>query len=268
MNLSEFSKLAFFKVGKYEFINENICDFREIPRPHFCMGLIMKGTAFFTENGGEKITVEPGDIIFVPITSRYISEWIGNPDILYISMHFAFEPGGGISEQEGFKVQKLRLESFDRLKKIYEYVYEKHTSEDLSEKFYVLGKFFGLLGEILPQLEKEKTLEHDKRLDEAINFIRLNSEKELSVSYLAKICNMSVSNFYLRFKKYTGMTPIEYANGVRIGCAMRLLKADRTLPIEEISELTGFYSAAYFRRVFKKITGITPREYRSRKIEM
>lgn len=212
--------------------------------------------------------VEPGDIIFVPVTSRYISESHGNPDILYISIHFVFEPGVGISEQDGFKIQKVHLDNFDKAKKIFEYVYEKHTSEDLSENFYVLGKFFELLGDILPLLEKEKTPEHDKRLDAAVNFIRLNSEKEFTVSHLAKICNMSVSNFYLRFKKYTGMTPIEYANGVRIGCAMRLLKSDRSLSIEEISELTGFYSTAYFRRVFKKITGITPSKYRSGKIEM
>lgn len=268
MNLSYFSRLSFFKVGKYEYKEKSICDFREVPRPHFCMGLVIKGSACFKENGGEKIFVNSGDIIFVPIASRYISEWSGSPDILYISIHFAFEPSGGLSERGGFKVQRVAAEDFEKAKAMYEYIYEKYTSEDISERFSVLGKFYGFLAEILPRLEKSEATEYDKRLDEAVNYIRLNSEKEISVSYLADLCNMSVSNFYLLFKRYFNMTPIEYINGIRIGCAMRLLKTDKALAVEAVSEMSGFSSAAYFRRVFKKTVGMSPREYRKREIEM
>lgn len=267
MNLSQASKLSFFKVGKYEYEKENVCDFREIPRPHFCMGLIIKGEAYFTENGCESIMVEPGDIIFVPITSRYISEWTGNPDIFYISMHFAFELSDPFFEGQRLAVQKVHIEDFQRIKEIFEYVYKYRDSTEMAENFEVLGKFFMILGEVVSLLKKEKLPEHDKRLDGAIDYIRLNSEKDISVFELAKMCNMSISNFYLQFKKYTNITPIEYLNNVRIDCAMRLLKADKTLSVERISGMIGFDSATYFRRVFKKIVGITPREYRKKKIE-
>lgn len=79
---------------------------------------------------------------------------------------------------------------------------------------------------------------------------------------LAESCNMSVSNFYMLFKKFKNSTPIEYRNHTCISRAMRILKSDRQISIEEISFKAGFASAEYFRRLFKTITGKTPREYR------
>nr|MBQ8252533.1 hypothetical protein [Lachnospiraceae bacterium] len=56
------------------------------------MGLILEGEGTFWDcEADEYIHVTPGDIIFVPITSRYISEWKGNPEVSYISMHFIFD---------------------------------------------------------------------------------------------------------------------------------------------------------------------------------
>ena len=264
MNISDISRLSFFKADKYEFKNKNVCDFRNIPRPHFCMGLIISGSAVFTYEN-EDIHVSAGDIIFVPITSRYISVWHGNPDILYISMHFAFEPSCGISEKQNFKVQRVAVQNFADMKKSFEFMYYNYNS-GISEQFSALGELFKILGKILPGLEKKEVQFYDKRIESAMEYINLNSEKDFSVAALADLSNMSLSNFYPRFKQYTGMTPVEYKNYFCICRAMRLLKADKRLSIEEISELTGFESSSYFRRVFKKITGKTPYIYRKSEI--
>ena len=82
-----------------------------------------------------------------------------------------------------------------------------------------------------------------------------------TVDELAEVCHMSTSHFYACFKNAVGMSPIEYKNSVCINRAMlRLVSEDKT--IEEISEELGFESAAYFRKVFKRVTGKTPKEYR------
>ncbi|MBQ7976398.1 MAG: AraC family transcriptional regulator [Clostridia bacterium] len=47
-----------------------------------------------------------------------------------------------------------------------------------------------------------------------------------------------------------------------------MLINDSNMSIEAISDASGFQSAAYFRRVFKKITGKTPREYKSMGVEI
>ena len=264
MNISELSRLAFFKAEKYEFSNKNVCDFRNIPRPHFCMGLIIKGEASFHEEDEEEIYVKPGDIIFVPITSRYISKWRGQPDILYISMHFAFDAGCGISEKN-IKVQKVTLPDFEGLKGIFRFIYENSGAKE-SEQFASLGAFFKILADVLPLLEQKTVQYYDKRIEKAIEHINMHSEESMSVSELAKMSNMSVPNFHLCFKKYSGMTPIEYKNQVCIARAMRLLKTGNRFSIEEISSMVGFESSTYFRRIFKRVTGKTPLEYRKSQI--
>ena len=262
MNLSSLSRLSFFKAEKYEFKKENICDFQNIPRPHFCMGLIIKGNALFSQYGKEDIFLSSGDIIFVPITSQYISKWQGDPDILYISMHFAFEPLSGISQKERFALQKVDVPDFGMMKNKFETVLDNYNSEKLSEQFSAVGEFYNILSEILPRLAVSERIDHDVRLDNAIDYINLHSEESISVSKLARLSNMSIANFHRYFKQYTKMTPIEYKNNICIRRAMCLLKSDEKLSIEEISEKTGFYSSTYFRRTFKKITGCTPTEYR------
>ncbi|MGN1048816.1 MAG: AraC family transcriptional regulator [Eubacteriales bacterium] len=268
MNIANLSKLSFFKTEQYSYHKEHVCDFRNIPRPHFCMGLLLKGSAVFEPEGEESVSVGTGDIIFVPITSRYISKWHGEPDILYISMHFAFEPSCGISEQNHFALQKVTLPDFNALKQDFLFCLKNYGDESNAMQMATLGVFFRVMNQILPELRFKAEHKIDARIEKATEYISLHSEKEFSVAELAAICNMSVSNFHMQFRKNTSMTPIEYKNRISIGRAMRLLKAEEGLSIEEISEMLGFDSSAYFRRVFKKITGKTPAEYRKSNIEL
>lgn len=267
MAIENLAKLSFFLVEKYHYSSKHTCDFRNIPRPHFCMGLLLRGTADFLPVNGETIHIQPGDIIFVPITSRYISKWSGAPDVLYISFHFAFEASCGISERQHFALQKLTLPNFDLITEKFSRCLDGYHADEASQ-METLGIFFGILGQILPLLIHRNTRETDENIERAIKYIHLHSEKDISVAELAKISNMSSSNFYVRFKKYTSMTPIEYKNQVSIGRAVRLLKSEEPLSVEKISELLGFESATYFRRVFKKITGKTPLQFRKSDIEL
>ncbi len=268
MSISDFSQLIFLKADKYRYFNKHVCDFSGIPRPHFCMGLILEGSGIFTQNTETSITVKEGEIIFVPITSRYISQWHGNPNITYISLHFAFAPTGGISEKDNFKLQKIIPKDYTKTRNDYLYILENQHMDTLSIKYTVLSRFYHILSESIPLLSQNEESEHDSRIDTAAEFIDMNSEKNMSVAELAESCNMSISNFYTLFKKYKGMTPIEYRNHTRISRAMRILKSDKQLSIEELSHLLGFDSPTYFRRTFKKTVGKTPREYRSSNIEL
>jgi len=64
-----------------------------------------------------------------------------------------------------------------------------------------------------------------------------------------------------RFKAATGSTLIEYLQNLRIEEAKRLLEQGE-LPIDEVSEAVGYLDISFFRRLFKRLTGLTPSQYR------
>jgi transcriptional regulator GlxA family with amidase domain len=107
-------------------------------------------------------------------------------------------------------------------------------------------------------------LQQEKRnfnsLIKAIKFINENYTKHLKLSDIARISCMSVSTFERIFKKEIGVTFITYVNRLRISKAINLLKEDMSM--NEIAVTCGFTSQSHFCRVFKNITGISPREYK------
>jgi len=64
-----------------------------------------------------------------------------------------------------------------------------------------------------------------------------------------------------RFKAATGSTLIEYLQNLRIEEAKRLLEQGE-LPMDEVSEAVGYLDISFFRRLFKRLTGLTPGQYR------
>ncbi len=221
----------------------------------------------FTAENGKNIYMEPGDIVFVPISSRYISKWQGTPDIFYISMHFSFEPTNLFWENQRFKLQKITLPNFVSLKEKFSLALSHYNSDEVSQ-LTALGVFYEILSHILPKLHQKTEKIIDERIERAMEYINSHSEQRVSVPELAALSNMSIPNFHAQFKKYTNQTPIEYKNHVSIVRAMRLLKEDEVLSVEQISEMLGFGSTTYFNRLFKKTTGETPVEYRKSKMEL
>ena len=97
-------------------------------------------------------------------------------------------------------------------------------------------------------------------LIKAIKFINQNYTKHLKLSEVAKISCMSVSTFERIFKKEIGITFITYVNRLRISKAINLLKEDMSM--SDIAFACGFTNQSHFCRVFKSVTGLSPREYK------
>lgn len=87
--------------------------------------------------------------------------------------------------------------------------------------------------------------------------------KEVSLAAMARYANMDERTFLRRFRKATGTTTTDYIQRLRVGQARQLLQASRT-PIESIAWAVGYSDPGAFRKVFTRITGLTPGEYRRR----
>jgi AraC-like DNA-binding protein len=95
-----------------------------------------------------------------------------------------------------------------------------------------------------------------------IDYIHANPGANISLAAMARIAGLSPNHFVLLFTKATGLSPHQYVLRARIDSAKFHLK-DEALSIAEVSRLTGFRTQEHFTKVFRKIVGVTPREFRS-----
>jgi len=101
------------------------------------------------------------------------------------------------------------------------------------------------------------------KINQAFQFILKNYTEEIYIQDIASKLNMSVAAFSRYFKHHTRKTFSDFVTEIRIGHACKMLM-ENNYSISEISYQSGFENLSNFYRHFKKITGIIPKEYRSR----
>jgi transcriptional regulator GlxA family with amidase domain len=103
----------------------------------------------------------------------------------------------------------------------------------------------------------------DEMVCEAQTYIEENLSEKISFEELALKLAVSRRNFDRRFIKATGNTPVEYLQRVKVEVAKKTLEKGRK-SIFEVMDEVGYSDDKAFREVFKKITGLSPLEYRAR----
>jgi two-component system response regulator YesN len=95
-----------------------------------------------------------------------------------------------------------------------------------------------------------------------IQYIRKNYQNgNITIGEIANSLSLTPAYLCQLFKKETGQTINDYYNAYKIEKAKQLL-TDRTIKLLEVASATGYNDVKYFTRTFKRITGITPSEYR------
>jgi transcriptional regulator GlxA family with amidase domain len=103
----------------------------------------------------------------------------------------------------------------------------------------------------------------DEAVIHAQEFIEKNYAEKITVDELANHCSLSRRNFERRFKKATNYSPAEYIQYLKIEAARKQLESSR-YHINEVMYAVGYNDNKAFRTTFKKITGLSPLEYRNR----
>lgn len=143
---------------------------------------------------------------------------------------------------------------------------------DEEQGFYTVLKFLTILHE-LSLCKETRTLSSNsfakaevrpdsRRIQRVQTYIDDNYCKEIKVTDLANLLNMSVTAFSRFFKLRTGQSVVDYIIDVRIGNASRLL-VNTTHTISEICFECGFNNLSNFNRIFKKKRGQSPKEFRN-----
>ena len=109
-------------------------------------------------------------------------------------------------------------------------------------------------------------INHGELMNGLTEYIEKNLSSELSIEMLCKAFFISKSRLYSSFHSYFGKTPNEYITERRISRAKALLNSGSE-SITEIAESVGIGNYAYFSKLFKKCTGMTPKKYKLMKDE-
>lgn len=100
-----------------------------------------------------------------------------------------------------------------------------------------------------------------EEINKATLYFNEHYSEDISIDEYAQNNHVSVSWFIRNFKQCTGSTPMQYILSKRIYNAEILLH-DSTYNVTEIAEIVGYDNPLYFSRIFKKVKGISPSEYR------
>jgi transcriptional regulator GlxA family with amidase domain len=103
----------------------------------------------------------------------------------------------------------------------------------------------------------------DREILKVQHWLQKNGCRNVDLSKMAKTSGLELRTFIRRFQKATTLRPTEYCQQLRIGKARELLESTRQ-SVEKISWEVGYEDPASFRRVFQKVLGLSPREYRKR----
>jgi len=155
----------------------------------------------------------------------------------------------------------------DRRIRLFEELYQNlsmgYSTENLEYAsiclWYLLGSF-----SYLPQFERIRAIQQSDMVEKSIMYMHDHIDGVINLTDLASLCGFSVSHYSMVFKKKTSRSPIEYYNNLKIQKACQMLDFTHS-NIKEIAIGLHFEDQFYFSRVFKKMMGVSPMEYRKKK---
>ena len=127
----------------------------------------------------------------------------------------------------------------------------------------ILAWLDSLRGRLCQLLSDRKNQSSDILAQQARQYVDAHYQEKLSLAEIAEHLNISTGYLSIVFKRFTGTTLSDYIAQVKIEHAKELIDSHQYL-MYEISDMLGFENPYYFSRVFKKVTGISPRNYEKR----
>lgn len=193
---------------------------------------------------------------------NYSIIWFAIDDIssrIHISSHTkenGYKVITGVDVKEGNLVK-------NNLKRIISELTEKEFYYEWIIKIYLAEIFILLIRKVRNISDKKSShkIWYKKLMSEAIDFIKNNYMSDIMLDNIAGFVRLTPNYFSSLFKQYTGMNVSEYLMRFRVNRAKKMLDGSK-LSIKEISELVGYSDQYYFSRIFKKLEGISPKQYR------
>lgn len=235
---------------KYSFLKKE--------RPSDGFMLMNCDSAVYTLENGQELRAERGALLYLPRHSRYTVRFSHSEESSRsVLMNFILESDRGESFTLGDKVcivwENTPISVQNMLWDLVA-LYNRSSYQTIRLKIQTYTFFEKLLeGRHVPKGD----------INYGLAYIRTHLDSDISIGMLAKLCAMSESSFRSKFKAQMGKSPAAYIISEKMERAKELLRSDE-LSVEQIAECLNFYDATYFCKCFKKVTGMSTSEFKTK----
>lgn len=232
-------------------------------RDHFLIHYIHSGKGIF-QVGNETYHLEKGNgfLICPNIVTYYQADMHSPWTYSWIGFH-------GLKAESYLKRANLTLSNpifkYDRDDFIENCFEQMHKAANMSrgKETRLYGLLYLFLSQLIEFNGTDVLIENRKELyvKKVVQFIELNYPRKISVNEIARYVGLDRSYLCSVFKDYLNNTIQEYLINFRIGKSCDLLE-NNNLSIGDVSRSVGYDDPLLFSKIFKKIKGLSPREYR------
>lgn len=239
--------------------------YKESPRPTSALFLLASPvTASFTETSGGTVTARRGDVVYIPEGAEYHVRVGGAPsgavDTYTVNFRLSDVSGEPLSLGTSITVLShteddvpaLRAAALDR-------AVRQTDALGRQNRIRVSAAFYSLLDAILSTAAEEAGSYYPIRV--GVEALRSEWNRNEHIGKYAALSGVSSAYFYRAFREWSGKSPVEYRNLLRLSNAETMLRYT-DMRVSEISEYVGFDDPFYFCRVFAKHYGSSPQKYR------
>ena len=224
----------------------------EKPRQRSAL-VYVDGTMTIQMNG-KKTTYHTGDLLFFPHGARYSIHY--DEDTTQYGVNFILVDEDG-EELIPFEEPTLLANNTQNGLIYDQFVRCVHLYRTSTNRIALKGEVFSLFSSAIVAYTTKNA---PKSIQPALDTIRNSIHDELRIADLAASCGMSESTFRREFHRYAGVSPKQYILDRKLNKAKQMLRSGY-YPIKEICMILGFFDDAYFSKIFKKNTGMTPMQY-------
>lgn len=255
-------KIGFFPKVKYHYM-------QKVNGTSYCMLIYCTaGKGWFILNGKEKQYLYPNQYIILPSNTPYAFGADEEDPWTIYWIHFEGKMADlfpiypiiprSILPSDSSRIQD-RIELFEEIYSNFSMAYTKEYMIQTSMCLYPFLSSFIYVDQF--RYYKQKHLQEQTFSVQVIHYMQENIAINMSLEQLASHFKYSASHFSSLFQKETGISPISYYIQLKIQKACQYIELTN-MKFFEIAEIVGFQEPAYFTRIFTKIMGCSPSEYR------
>lgn len=261
---------------------------------------INDGTCQITVNN-ETFILHAGDVFFIPKNYSYMRESINHTMCKMTYIHFSLPQAPEYLDLAALKLRIARLKehldneilsdaplipnqnniflknhftvgtssfNFDQLRHIRLYSVSRQIMCGIQSSIALCDILCDLSQRTIEAVSSDTLVSSNDSipapLKKAIRYIRTNYAQKITLDALASHCNISKQQMIRYFNTFFHTTPNAYISEYRISHAKELLHTQPHLTIKEISDELGYNDQHYFTKVFTRLTGESPTQYRKR----